>query len=110
MKLAETYSNLGFLKVGHAMRTISGFSSFLFARPSFLEGWARIVDFGGTLQEYNRSPTDQAADFYALAADWRAVGLDIRQAINEPITKPSSTGVQNLNKKEAKRKQVTCSG
>ena len=37
---------------------MSYYSSFLFAEPSFLEGMARVVDFGGTLNEYNRSATE----------------------------------------------------
>jgi len=56
-------------------------SSFLFARPSFLEGAARAFDLGNTLTEYNRSETGELADRRALLADWRLVGDEIRQAI-----------------------------
>lgn len=55
-------------------------STFLFARPSFLEGLARIFDFGNTLTEYNRSRTPQEADARALASDWLMVGEDIANA------------------------------
>ncbi len=56
------------------------YSSNLFAEPSFLEGMARALDMGGTLNEYNRSLTGELADFYALLADWAAVGAAIRHA------------------------------
>ncbi|MBI4266932.1 MAG: hypothetical protein HY668_01020 [Chloroflexi bacterium] len=56
-------------------------SDFLFARPSFLEGVARIMDFGNTLNEYNYSESDEAADEIALRMDWAIVGDDLRDAI-----------------------------
>lgn len=55
-------------------------STFLFARPSFLEGIGRIFDLGNTLNEYNRSQTPQDADARALASDWRVVGEEIASA------------------------------
>ncbi len=64
-------------------------SEFLFARPSFLEGIARIVDFGGFLNEYNTSETPQEADFRALAADWQVVGDDLRTAM-QSLTESTS--------------------
>ena len=51
---------------------------FLCARPSFLEGLARIMDFGQTLNEYNSSPSAQEADFAAIAEDFADVFLFIR--------------------------------
>ena len=54
---------------------------FLGATPSFVEGVARLVDFGSTLNEYNKSLTPDQADFLAVRADWRMVGLDIASAI-----------------------------
>lgn len=60
---------------------MSPYSSFLFARPSFIEGMARIVDFGNTLSQYNTSPDGATADARALAADWQAVGDCMKQAI-----------------------------
>lgn len=59
---------------------MNGSTDFLYARPSFLEGWARAIDLGGTLNQYNDSPTSEQADWIALAADWEAVGNDIEQA------------------------------
>lgn len=58
-------------------------SDFMFARPSFLEGMARIFDFGGTLNEYNydQYSTDAEADAAAIASDWDAIGQDMYDAI-----------------------------
>ena len=55
----------------------------LFARPSFVEGVARSIDLGGTLQEYNSSLTEEQADFLALRADWWTVGEDFWNATHE---------------------------
>ena len=62
------------------MNTLSGF---LYARPSFLEGMARLLDFGNTLTEYNRSLSPQQADFLALRADWRVAARDMGIAFSE---------------------------
>ncbi len=56
------------------------YSTFLYADPSFSEGMARVLDFGDTLTEYNRSPSPERADAIAIAADWRAVIEDLAQA------------------------------
>lgn len=58
------------------------YTTILFARSSFLEGIARIFDFGNALQEYNASPTPEMADYLALLGDWHAVGEDMETAIN----------------------------
>lgn len=55
-------------------------SSFLFAQPNFWEGVARSVDFGGTLNEYNRSESADEADRRALTADWQSVAVDLKCA------------------------------
>ena len=55
---------------------------YLFARPSVLGGMARILDFGGTLNEYNTSSSPEQADTLALWSDWLAVGDDLRWAFN----------------------------
>lgn len=65
-------------------------SEFLFARPSFLEGIARLVDFGGFLNEYNTSNTPDEADFRAIAADWQVVGDDLRAAMRDASRQPSA--------------------
>ena len=53
----------------------------LFARPTFLEGVARVFDFANVLQRYRDDTTDHEADANALRSDWMAVGDDIRHAI-----------------------------
>jgi hypothetical protein len=57
-------------------------SYYLFAEPSFVEGVARLIDLGGTLQEYNSALTEDQADEIAATADWMAVGDDLRQAMD----------------------------
>ncbi len=56
---------------------------YLFARPSFLTGIARILDPLGTLNEYNTSQEDQLADYRALRSDWSAVGDDLKTAVQQ---------------------------
>ena len=58
-------------------------SDFLYARPSFMEGLARIMDFGNTLNEYNTSPADEEADFTAICVDWYRIGQDLHDAIGQ---------------------------
>ena len=53
----------------------------LFAEPSFIEGVSRVLDLGGTMQEYNSSKTEQEADASALRNDWLAVGEDLKSSI-----------------------------
>lgn len=60
-------------------------SDFLFARPTLLEGLARILDWGGTLSEFNRHAH---ADRVAIAMDWRMVGNDVRAGITEQLALP----------------------
>jgi hypothetical protein len=59
------------------------YSDFLFARPSFIEGVARVMDLGATLQEYNGHGSSEEADSIALMSDWRAVGDDLRRAMHQ---------------------------
>src|SRR5438270_493118 len=55
-------------------------TDYLFTRPSFLEGIARILDFGNILDEYNFSRSGAIADYRAMQADWQAVANDLRYA------------------------------
>lgn len=55
----------------------------LFARPSFLEGVARVIDIGATLNVYNQDSTGNEADAKAIYSDWFAVGDDLRSAIRK---------------------------
>jgi hypothetical protein len=73
------------------------FTTFLYARPSFIEGVARLLDFGGTLNEYNSSPSGAMADRFALEADWRAIQQDFQAVIGvespglPPASEPPSS-------------------
>lgn len=60
---------------------MNSLSFLLFSRPSFLEGIARTLDLGDTFTEYNSGIAPEQADALALAADWRAVGGDMRVAL-----------------------------
>jgi hypothetical protein len=55
--------------------------SYLFAKPSFLEGIARIFDFSGSLNQYNSGLTPEQSDYLVIRSDWEAVGNDLRSAI-----------------------------
>jgi hypothetical protein len=59
----------------------SPWTDFLYARPSFLEGMARVMDIGGTLNFYNDSESTVEADAKALMADWYAIGDDLKRAV-----------------------------
>jgi hypothetical protein len=61
---------------------ISNRSSRLFAEPSFLEGMARLFDTANSLDIYN-TDEEKEADLKALAADWRAVGDDLKTVIDQ---------------------------
>jgi len=58
-----------------------GRTFFLFARPSFIGGMARLFDFGGTLNSYNISATGELADSRAFDQDWKAIGDDMRAVL-----------------------------
>jgi len=62
---------------------VSRYFGLLFARPSLLEGAARALDVGATLQEYNFAGSPHQADGWALSADWRAVCEDFGVAWEE---------------------------
>ena len=74
------------------------YSTFLMAEPSFVEGVARILDFGNTLTEYNRAPSDEQADAAALEADWKAVAEDLARAFAKV---GAETGVAKRLKQES---------
>ena len=65
------------------------FTTILYSKPSFLEGFARVVDFANALQEYNTSPTSEEADERAIVADWYAVGRDMYKAFQQAGIKRS---------------------
>jgi hypothetical protein len=71
-----------------------GDSTFLFAKPSFVEAAARILDFGGTLTVFNNSLSPEQADSIALSMDWQLVGHDFREAIRKVVSEQVGQGVQ----------------
>jgi hypothetical protein len=56
-------------------------ATFLFANPSFTSGVARLLDFSGTFDVYNRSSNEEEADFKATLCDWTVVGNCLSDAI-----------------------------
>jgi len=71
-----------------------GDTTFLFAMPSFLEGLARTIDLGATLDEYNQSITPEQADLIAIRNDWEMVGKDIFVAFQNEKGKLKEMGKQ----------------
>ena len=63
--------------MSHSIQT-----DFLFARPSWLSGFARVLDLFGVFDVYNQSRTPEEADAKAMYADWRIVGQDIMEAVS----------------------------
>jgi hypothetical protein len=57
-------------------------TDFLFARPSFGSGVARVLDLGGAFDAYNVSASEAAADEQAIFNDWAVVGEDLRTVID----------------------------
>jgi hypothetical protein len=55
----------------------------LYAEPSFLEGWARLFDPSGMLNQYNTSASPEEDDAKAIMSDWFTVGNDIRKVMND---------------------------
>jgi hypothetical protein len=57
------------------------YSGLLFANPSVLDGYARVLDIGGTFDDYNYAATTEEADRLAVASDWYAVGAELYRSI-----------------------------
>ena len=58
-------------------------SDYLFAQPSAVHGWARLLALFRPLSEYNASPTGEEADARALFCDWVVTGDDLRAACSK---------------------------
>lgn len=72
---------------------MGNYTYFLFARPSFIEGVGRLMDFGNTLTEYNYSDGPSQADSAAMWADWLALAEDMKIAIGEQAEQMRSASV-----------------
>ena len=55
-------------------------SDFLFACPSFAEGFARNLDFFGALNVYNTSDSSEEADLKAFRNDASALKKDFNSS------------------------------
>ena len=55
--------------------------------PSFWEGFARVLDVGGTFDSFDEHVSTPEDAYLALAADWYAVGADLHHAINGEATR-----------------------
>ena len=53
----------------------------LFSMPSYAEGFGSIINLGGYDHFYNFNDSPEEADFYALLSDWKAIGMDIEEAL-----------------------------
>lgn len=51
------------------------------ALPSFIEGIARLLDFGHKLPEYDDITASYRADYIAISSDWSNVGRDIKHSM-----------------------------
>jgi hypothetical protein len=58
-------------------------SDYLFARPSFVEGVGRMVDVSNSMNMYNYSRDGAEADARAIQQDWKALGHDVRVALDQ---------------------------
>lgn len=63
-------------------------SDYLFSRPSFLSGMARVGDLHAQYDAYNESPTPREADENATLSDWAALGNDMREAAAQEFPTP----------------------
>lgn len=79
-------------------------SDFLAAKPSFIEGIARIFDWAGTLNVYNSSATGEEADFLAISADWSIIGQDLLAVIEANMIETVSHQEESHGKEEQEKK------
>lgn len=58
-------------------------STLLFARPSFVYGFAKAFDPMRVTSDFNRSRTPEEADILAIRSDWHAIGADMQEAVEQ---------------------------
>ena len=76
---------------------MNSFTTLLYARPSFLEGMGRLLDFGNHLNEYNSSLSPEQADALALYADWTQIGDDLRLVLEEEASTIGADASNDVN-------------
>ncbi len=59
------------------------YGTLLFARSGFFGGVVSVLDFNGGLSEMNSCYSAEQADRLALRSDWRAVGHEMRLAVDQ---------------------------
>ena len=59
-------------------KDVTSLEGYTFVRPFFLEGFARMFDFSGSLDNYDYLHGGAEADARAIYQDWVAVGNDLR--------------------------------
>jgi len=59
---------------------MNGLTDYLFAMPSFSEGFGRVLDLGAEFDEYNFGETPEETDAIAIYTDFRTVGEAIMDA------------------------------
>ena len=69
-------------------------TDFVFVRPSFARGVARLMDIRGTLDRsaYNLSESPAEADTKALLSDWQVLAEDIAGAFEETSNRVAEAG------------------
>jgi hypothetical protein len=82
-------------------------SDFLFAKPSFISGAARVLDLYGIYDAYNASSTEREADYKALVSDWHMVGQDIFNAMEQFAYLLSPGSVAHYNERSADDRQMS---
>jgi hypothetical protein len=60
-------------------------SSPFLALPTWLTGAARLFDFSGSMNAYPIDIPGETLDQLAIMADWRAVGIDMHQAMQDVL-------------------------
>ena len=60
-------------------------SDYLFANPSFIDGFISVIDLFGINQNYNSSENEAIADSQALSADAIAVKKDFENAYKSMV-------------------------
>jgi hypothetical protein len=52
-------------------------------KPSFFGGFGSIFDLTDPRNKFNSSKTDSEADCESIHADWVAIGMDMKEVVNE---------------------------
>ena len=66
-----------------ARHKMNGLTDYFFALPSFWSGFGRVIEIGGSSEEYNWTEDPAEDDANAIFSDFRAVGMDIVTACSQ---------------------------